>query len=182
MENNMLIKKEKGYVLINEVQPIASTLSPNRGSKLSLKNCQEIELGYDLDKLSENHAEEVYVRNENDYNELANFENRKSNFDEGFNKAMELNKDKLFTIEDIELAMETMMGQEVFYGKTHEETQQMRYEYIKRFISYLIKQPTEIEVEVEMEKIPDGLDESCHIQYVKVPKLDVYGCLILKKL
>jgi hypothetical protein len=33
-----------------------------------------------------------------------------------------------------------------------------------------------------MEKIPDGLDESCHIQYVKVPKLDVYGCLILKKL
>jgi hypothetical protein len=43
-------------------------------------------------------------------------------------------------------------------------------------------QPTEIEVEIEMELISDGIDENCHTQYVKVPKLDVYGCLILKKL
>ena len=46
----------------------------------------------------------------------------------------------------------------------------------------LIQQPTEIEVAVEMEKIPDGLDENCHIQYAKVPKLDSEGNLILKKL
>ena len=42
---------------------------------------------YDLDELSENHAEEVYSRE--DY-EIHHFENRKRNFEEGFKKALEL--------------------------------------------------------------------------------------------
>jgi hypothetical protein len=84
----------------------------------------------------------------------------------------------LFTIEDIELAMKTMMGQEVFYGKTHEETQQMRYEYIKSFISYLIKQPTEIEVEILC--LHTGDPE--YTTNTGLPKLDENGNLILRKL
>jgi hypothetical protein len=55
--------------------------------------------------------------------------------------------------------------------------------FIKGFNKAIeLYQPTEIEVAIEMERIPDGLDESCHIQYSKVPKLDENGYLILKKL
>ena len=42
---------------------------------------------YDLNELSENHAKEVYSREDD---ETHHFENRKTNFEEGFKKALEL--------------------------------------------------------------------------------------------
>ena len=39
---------------------------------------------------------------------------------------------------------------------------------------------TEWDVEIEMEKVSDGLDEMAQHQYSKQPKLDADGCLILK--
>ena len=179
MENNILIKKEKGYVLINEVQPIASTLSPNRGSKLSLKNCQEIELGYDLDKLSENHAEEVYVRNENDYNELANFENRKSNFEEGFKKALEILGDKKFSEEDIKETIRIAQNIQI------NEITNVLTEYKEpQILQMLNRQFSEWDVIVEMEEYLEN--NLSHIEgelpYFKLrQKLDEDGCLILKR-
>ena len=80
-----------------------------------------------------------------------------------FNKAMELNKDKLFTLED-------MMNcwNKALKFQEHKET-------LGEFIQSL-QQPTEIEVEIVM--------DICGDKVYAVPelKLDENGCLILKKI
>lgn len=173
-----LIKFEEGYTL-NDVEgnPIGQTFGRFKGRKLSFKNCEAIANGYDLDELSENHAEEVYVRNENDYNELANFENRKSNFEEGFKKALEILGDKKFSEEDIDEAFDA--GHEMIDSpKNYNDS-------LKEFKESL--QQTEWDVEVEMRsKNIDELRESnkgfLNNSNLYIPKLDADGCLILKRI
>jgi hypothetical protein len=53
----------------------------------------------------------------------------------------------------------------------------MRHDYIKRYIDFLIKQPTEIEIEIEV-----LLTERDGGVVIKIPKLDKDNCLILRKL
>jgi hypothetical protein len=178
------------------------TLQFENSHKLSKQNCDELFGVVDVDNLAEENTEEfIEVFDYNDgRGNICRFNNShqaQESYIKGFNKAMELNKDKLFTIEDIELAMVCMIGQEIYYGKTYEETRQMRHDYIKSYISYLTKQPNEMEVEIEMEWNPfsnycdlcgeggkymetpcDHNDGSClHWR----PKLDSNGCIILKK-
>jgi hypothetical protein len=168
----MILKKlGTEYKLYGEDDSCIATTQESPYKKLSKENCDEIFGVVDLDKLAYDSSQEFLIKPIE--SPIFTF-----GYEEGFEKAMELNKDKLFTIEDIELAMETMMGQEVFYGKTHEETQQMRYEYIKSFISYLIKQPTEIEVEILC--LHTGDPE--YTTNTGLPKLDENGNLILRKL
>jgi hypothetical protein len=85
---------------------------------------------------------------------------------------MELNKDKLFTLEDMNNAMDWIMTQ---YFEFHEQpTIGRREQYLEH-----IQQPTEIEVVIEMEdiRLPHGANES----YIESkPKLDSNRCLILK--
>ena len=167
-----LVKRENDYCLYNESgETIASSWANVTGKKLSIQNCDEIFGIIDVEKLAYDSSQEYLIKPIE--SPIFTF-----GYEQGFNKAIELNKEKLFTLEDIELAMKTMMGQEVFYGKTHEETQQMRYEYIKSFISYLIKQPTEIEVEILC--LHTGDPE--YTTNTGLPKLDSNGCLILIKL
>jgi hypothetical protein len=107
----------------------------------------------------------------------------------GFNKAMELNKDKMFTLEDmrnaIQFGLDGMFGYEA--GEEGTTKNQM-----KRYIQS-IQQPIEIDVEIEMEKVVDETKIIGAIKGVKgsgdkittyktVPKLDSEGCLILKKI
>ncbi len=152
-----LIKTDKGYILEGNNLP-----NPRR---LSIKNCEAIELGYDLDELSENHEEEIYVRNENDYNELANFENRKRNFEEGFQKALEILGDKKFSEKDmIDILKECLNDPFTVY------------DYVENKLRSI--QQNEWGVEVVMDRIPADLAPG---GWDIFPKLDADGCLVLKR-
>jgi hypothetical protein len=191
MENNILIKKEKGYVLINEVQPIASTLSPNRGSKLSLKNCQEIELGYDLDMLACNEiridisvVEHIDSKRKEKSSPCiplneggcvgSNLYNQVKGFEKGFQKALEIIGDKKFSEEDMIKAIKLARIKDT-NPKNTSAFLTLEDEIIQSL------QQTEWNVIVEMEEVSDGLDEKAQHQYSKQPKLDADGCLILKR-
>lgn len=174
------LRKDKDhYRLFVEDKQIGSTgtrVSSKEMYQLSFENCDEIfgvvdvwsaGLEIELDKLP-------YTKHLDDgqYNDgqVAGFE---LGAEWGFNKAMELNKDKLFTIEDMIKAIE--MSRDV--------------KYVTFSIDELIQsiqQPTEIEVEIEMERSKFIVDKS-HRDDVRNgfnyrPKLDSEGCLILKKI
>lgn len=124
---------------------------------LSKQNCDKMFGVTDVEKLAEEQWGNVHRTGELGYIE-------------GFNKAMELNKDKLFTEDDVNLAF--------VLGKNKDESR------INKLINSKI-QPTEIEVEIEMEcKIGcehivfNGENSLCCGD--KTPKLDSDGCLILK--
>jgi hypothetical protein len=74
---------------------------------------------------------------------------------------MELNKDKLFTLSDISYAI-------AFSGKMKPS----------QIVKNLLEQPTEIDVEVVMDKIPADLAPG---GWDVFPKLDSQGCIILKR-
>ena len=89
-----------------------------------------------------------------------------------FNKAMELNKDKVFTLEDIRKSY--YVGYED--GKSGAT-------FFQQLIQSL-QQPTEIEVEFEMQCLDptcDGVNKKGVCIPGNKPKLDENGCLILKK-
>ena len=160
-----LVKREDHWALYNEDgHKIASTLDGCK-SKLSVKNCEAIENGYDLDELSKNHAEEIYVRNEYDYNELANFENRKYNFEEGFQKALEILGDKKFSEEDVK---------NVYLNS-------FKHEWFGDCIKSLQQTEWDVEVVIECGEVKQcecSSNENC---LNPQPKLDEDGCLILRR-
>jgi len=166
--NDYLLKDTNGEVL-------AITNGITDGKKLSKQNCNAIFGVVDIEKLAEESKNEYVKR----FNNISKSDYM-NGFEEGFNKAMELNKDKLFTIEDIRNTYQ--QGEEDSYlkgglTKTKEDN------YIQS-----LQQPTEIDVEIKME--PCFYDQSLggfSTSYTEdkpkeQPKLDEKGCLILKKL
>jgi hypothetical protein len=148
-----LIKKADGwYNLYNGGIGIGSTHEELQGYKLSKQNCDEIFGVVDVEKLATGY----------DLYEKINFVGQTRAYKAGFQKAMELNKDKLFTLEDMINCWNKALKFQVL--------RQTFGEYIQS-----IQQPTEIEVMIEMEEYPE-------LPYYKgsQPKLDSQGCLILK--
>ena len=160
-----LIKKDGHYFL--EVEPntwkpanrfhsiIANTLDKKEGDvlQLSLKNCQSIELGYDLDELSMEMTDKEHP--------LATQYSKgyKKGIVIGFQKALELMGDKKFSEEDIH---------EAYYLGDREDR--------SGFHDLLhLKQQTEWDVEIEM-----WFHGTRHKKGEWMPKLDADGCLILK--
>jgi hypothetical protein len=105
----------------------------------------------------------------------------------GFNKAMELNKDKVFTLED----MEQLVKSAFYAGLTKGQGKNKDFD-IDKYTEKHLQQPTEIEVEIEMEYIGEckGNDNNGCFQdspghncgcFEYKPKLDSSGCLILKR-
>jgi hypothetical protein len=141
-------------------------------NKLSVKNCIEIKNGYDLDKLAEDFAKyhSIYPTAQDD---------TEYGFKNGFNKAMEMNKDKVFTLKDVKQAIFNFAN---YDRKTISELDRMDIAVSS------IQQPTEIDVEIKME--PCFYDQSLggfSTSYTEdkpkeQPKLDKDGCLILKKI
>ena len=169
----VLVKKAEGwYNLFQDKIGIGSTHSELQGYKLSKQNCDEIFGIVDVEKLF-NEVDETI-----DFHEFCF-----SSFKLGFNKAMELNKDKKFTSRDMLSAyiqgtndgtqFESLMDYDSEnFDEAHEFAKQAEREFIKS-----LQQPTEIEVEIEM------------IQGMRVngiqkpfPVKDSEGCLILKKI
>jgi hypothetical protein len=153
-----LIKKSDGwYNLYDGEIGIGSTHSELQGHKLSKQNCDEIFGVVDIEKYVDEYAAEW------EYTERIGFR-------DGFNKAMELNKDKRFTEQNLREAY----SRGILGGDS----------VVDRYIKAL--QPTEIEVEIEMESMNiDEIREQgkgfLHGN-TKKPKLDENGCLILKKI
>jgi len=195
----ILIKREDGYNLGIE-QPqgrlLEATCSPSQqlildksGAstkyKISKQNCDEIFGVVDVEKL----AEEDAKFKENFVIESSQVAPYRLGFRNGCNKAMELNKDKQFTLEDMKRAFiagsNFTSPDEVVLNETFGQS-------MNRLIKSL-QQPTEIEVKIEMEKVVDKTKVVGAVKRVKgsgdkittyksVPKLDKDGCLILKKI
>jgi hypothetical protein len=133
--------------------------------KLSKQNCDEIFGVVDVEKL----AEECSIDWEGEV-----MEHIVSIYKEGFNKAMELNKDKVFNLSDMKRAFNC--------GRDLESID--RFEEWRTFTHFIDSlQPTEIEVEIETEtKVYEFISNGEFESFEIIPKLDSNRCLILKKI
>ena len=148
----------------------------NYTHQLSLKNCEAIELGYDLDELAKSEAikiSETEVRDE----KLERIYKR------GFQKALEILGDKKFSEKELtmlfayghQIGMNTVLSIQSQHSPQpmdKPDSDKLRDEFIQS-----LKQ-TEWDVEVVMDRIPadlapDGWDV--------FPKLDAQNCIILKR-
>jgi hypothetical protein len=179
-----LILKHRGdydYFLLSRTEnseAVQASLIPDDEfeQKLSKQNCDEIFGIVDVEKLAEDHPLEV--------SNASHGFGIKDGIVYGFNKALELNKDKVFTLKDVKQAIFNFAN---YDRKTISELDRMDMAITS------IQQPTEIEVEIEMEKVVDKTKVIGAVKGVKgsgdkittyksVPKLDENGCLILKKI
>jgi hypothetical protein len=147
--------------------------------KLSHENCDEIFGVVDVKKNLYYHKQVMnpYTTGEQSYTAY------EKGFTEGFNKAMELNATKQFTRDDVISAIvhHTYLLHNDGKGYEDGDDNDDRIDYV---IAALKKQPTEIEVEIDMECLDpncDGIDKKGVCIPGDKPKLDSEGCLILKK-
>ena len=168
-----LVKRQDRFDLYNESDgsKIASTL-PNPMGKLSLKNCQAIENGYDLDELAEKHYD-VHIKQGHTKEDSLQ---RKIDFILGFQKALEILGDKKFSNEDIKNCWNKAF--DVGYNFGHEQGDStIANEDVDNYIQSL--QQTEWDCIIFVDDTivyPDGENE-----IISLPKLDKDGCLILKR-
>jgi hypothetical protein len=186
-----LIKENDFYYLLDGNKIIAEINGHPLKSitgKLSKQNCDELFEVVDVDKWVKEKVDNRF--NETDgYHKVVYVEG----LVEGFNKAMELNKDKVFTLEDIKKVIKLSREKDEykFDGKDCE------YKFQDKEIIQSLQQPTEIEVMIVMETISSGriiIVDYSHINNPKIisekplgskeqrPKLDSSGQLILKKI
>ena len=152
-----LIKVLDQYHLYDGDKAIATTIvgNPMLLPNLSKQNCDEIFGVVDVDKLAFYEFPNGNINGETSIEQKI----RQSAFKVGFNKAMELNKDKLFTLEQMSVAYNTNRSGTLF----------------EQLINSFGGQPTEIEVEIVMDICGDK------VHAVPDPKIDENGCLILKR-
>jgi hypothetical protein len=158
-----LVKRQDRYDLYGADDAKIASSAKNPFGKLSKENCDEIFGVIDVDKFSHEHCDRLYHEGN------INWEKYRIHFKEGFNKAMELNKDKLFTVEDMMQAIITTQVSGVIHNNED------RLELIQS-----LQQPTEIEVDI----ITESLQVMVHhgdMEFQDFPKLDKDGCLILKR-
>jgi hypothetical protein len=154
--------------------PLTSDLS---NGKLSKQNCDEIFGVVDVEKLAN------YEYPEGDDWSPEESLVRKLAFLNGFNKSIEFNKDKVFTIEDMRNVIEmsrkgSIQEQHNGYGR-HTESIFVLDNLSTDEIIQSIQQPIEIDVEIEMVFLGFEMESGLKMEE---PKLDSNGNLILRKL
>jgi hypothetical protein len=184
-----LIKKENHYYFWS------SDWNPNKNKgfvansegtvdyKLSKENCDEIFGVVDVDNICDEYFINEYSWNGKNilpYKD-SDLEAIKNDFIHGYDKAMELNKDKLFTVED--------MKQAYIQGKHGGKTQS--YVEFDDFIKSL-QQSTDMLVEIHASCIWTQIDVIDPITFTckshiskgdkEEPILDENGCLILRRI
>jgi len=175
-----LIKTDVNYLLEDNKGVVIGSTSTKEINKLSKQNCDEIFGIVDVEKLAKEDADLRFSEQGQEDSWLA----RNTGIVWGFNKAMELNKDKVFTESDIRKAIEygIQSALQAIPGVTSTQS----------ILENFIQQPTEIEVEIEMKKVVDETKVIGAVKGVKgsgdkittyksIPKLDSNGCLILKR-
>ncbi len=181
------------YSLYDSDGDIVASNNPDTpcSKKLSKENCDEMFGVIDVEKLA---CDECHIdisaykiiqtlKSGHSKSELQ-LESKVDGFILGFNKSVALNKNKLFTVEDVRKAMS--IGLSIGYGRQFEiENKSVE---IDSYIQSL-QQPTEIEVEMIYNRDCyssagwcDKLTMSQCIMCTPVyPLKDENGCLILKK-
>ena len=180
-----LIKTEVNYILENDKGVIiASTSLKKKGLSLSIKNCEAIANGYDLDELAckeigidisvIKHIDRKVIENDSVSTPIheagalgAGLYHQVKGFEIGFQKAVEILGDKKFSEEDV-----TFMFQLGF----NLDNTISRNEYDAHIQSL---QQTEWDVEIEMEY--QGFKKDYKPIEAYLPKLDDDGCLILRR-
>lgn len=154
------------YAIVNE-----ELAKDHEWHRLSLKNCQAIERGYDLDELAkaEYPIGEVWNDEEALIRELA--------FKKGFQKALELMGDKKFSEQDMYKMF--IYGRSIDTAKKH--LKELEDKPIDEFFNDFIQSLKQKEWDVEIETVP-ALSNNGNVYYGDIPKLDADGCLILKKI
>jgi hypothetical protein len=163
-----LIKTSNGiYDLFEGTRFISTTDSPDgTANKLSIKNCQAIELGYDLEELADE-----FAKTKSSHSTFQN--THKRDFREGFQKALELMSNKKYSEANLEKAFD--LGKYV-------ENEDCTDNYLAYKQSL---QQTEWDVEIIeecLDKDYDGVDRKGDCITTGKPKLDAEGCLILKRI
>ena len=157
-----LYKTEKeNYVLVDPTKGTyddgytLGTSMESQYNKLSIKNCETIERGYDLDELAMGY----------DLYENINFVGQTRAYKAGFQKALDLNNTKLYTLED-------MMN---CWNKA------LTFQDHKELFGYHIQSLQQKEWDVEVVMVP-AMSNNGNVYYGDIPKLDENGCLILKRI
>ena len=167
--------EENEYYLLKDGEELAiattdeSFIKELGAERLSVKNCQAIFNGYDLDELAEDYAE-----GNNNYHTAEN------SFIDGFQKALEILGDKKFSEEDL-----VSFGKRCFYKgfEKSENDDANCYTAFREEIGELIQSLQQTEFDVEIETIEYGLgnDENGRPVFETRNILDADGCLILKR-
>jgi hypothetical protein len=172
-----LVKRQDRYDLYGSDGSKIASSDPNPFGKLSKENCDEIFGVVDVERL----ANETFTETNPSLKEYE--EGLHIGFKEGFLKAMELNKDKVFTVEDIKKAIAFGWDYEGLTKDEMLERYNFKLEYnnsyaedTDKFIQSL-QQPTEIEVEIEQVLTQSSIEGDAIWKY----KLDENGCVILIK-
>jgi hypothetical protein len=170
-----LFKRQDRYDLYADTDHKVASSAPNPFGKLSKENCDALFGVVDVEKLA---GQEVFQKYYDWGGEVFREDyliSKRLHFIEGFNKAMELNKDKLFTLEDMRNTMDWIMTQ--YFEFYEQPTTGRREQYLES-----LQQPAEIEVEIVMEDIIQLKKRAGGLTNMGKPKLDSNGNLILRKL
>jgi hypothetical protein len=165
MKGRLIKKKDNWYNLYQGEIGIGSTYEELQGYKLSLENCQAIELGYDLEGEAIHYSSEFGDSSPYKYSDEQ--VGRLHGFIDGFQKALEILGDKKFTEEDMNKFAEYVEYQR---GSTISHLSAISNgSYLKR---HLEKKESIFDVEIE----------TIIQNSTQVPKLDENGCIILKRI
>ena len=168
-----LIKVLEHYHLYDGDKAIATTIvgNPMLLPNISLKNCQAIELGYDLDELSRNYGNKD-ADITNDFGK-GHREGCYMGYLAGFQKALEILGDKKYSEED--MLKSFSIG--VF---TEKEKGNHTFEY-EEYIQSLQQTEWDVIIKTTCDGMVTGLccSEVCDCNII--PKLDEDGCLILSQ-
>jgi len=141
---------------------------------LSKQNCDEIFGVVDVEKMANEYLR-LFPKRLNDPNRNFVRMGMEEGFKEGFNKAMELNKDKVFTLKDMREAYDAGASNIDCDGDPIDNPDNDFLDTIQSL------QPTEIDVEIVMKPYTE-VSEGFSLQKKEEPKLDSSGQLILKKI
>ena len=164
--NAKLYKTEKeNYVLVDPTKGtyddgyMLGTSRESQYNKLSIKNCETIERGYDLDELAD------FLKCKHDWHPPDDLNLIVDVYKQGFQKALDLNNTKLYTLED-------MMN---CWNKA------LTFQDHKELFGYHIQSLKQKEWDVEVVMVP-AMSNNGNVYYGDIPKLDENGCLILKRI
>jgi hypothetical protein len=163
-----LCKIDKEYFLHSFENNLIATSDNLHINCLSMKNCQSIELGYDLDELAKKYSENIYYKLETDQEFSGEPLGVLDGFKAGFQKAIELISDKKFSEEDM-----------LNFGGFCCNNIDCFNDVDDLFKKYQPQKSTEWYVDIIMEIVDYGLDEGGN-PFNSQAKLDPDGCLILK--
>ena len=163
IKDSILTIEGDSYYVIGGIKPFY---------RLDKKNCDEIFNVVNVEKLAIEEFPNGNICGETSIEQKI----RQNSFIQGFNKATELNQDKVFTLEDMKQALFDL-SDVIFNNCQKGISEQDCLNYRNLILKSLQKQQKEIDVEIE--QVNQLNIESGKFEWKN--KLDENGCIILKK-